>query len=105
MEIAEVDLRLDLSLDLRFFFSFGYTDFFVFMDGHPQATVVLFPCSLLTQSSKEATMNITGSACTFASSSSFSFISCSTESNKRGGCCIHRFQPSYGGLLGWSDTG
>jgi len=40
----------------------------LFMDGHPQATVVLF--SLLTQSRlttrvfKEATMGITGSACT-----------------------------------------
>jgi len=29
------------------------------MDGHPQATVVLFPCSLATQGFKEATMRIT----------------------------------------------
>jgi len=29
------------------------------MDGHPQATVVLFPCSLAMQGSKEATMRIT----------------------------------------------
>jgi len=34
-------------------------DFFVHMDGHPQATVVLFPCSLATQGFKEATMGIT----------------------------------------------
>jgi len=35
-------------------------DFFVcfFMDGHPQATVVLFPCSL-SQGFKEAAMGIT----------------------------------------------
>jgi hypothetical protein len=36
-----------------------FTDFFVYMDGHPQATVVLFPCSLATQGFKEATMGIT----------------------------------------------
>jgi len=30
----------------------------LFMDGHPQATVVLFPCSL-SQGFKEATMGIT----------------------------------------------
>jgi len=29
------------------------------MDGHPQATVVLFPFSLATQGFKEATMDIT----------------------------------------------
>jgi hypothetical protein len=29
------------------------------MDGHPQATVVVFPCSLTTQGSMEATMEIT----------------------------------------------
>jgi len=29
------------------------------MDGHPQATVVLFPCSHATQGFKEATMGIT----------------------------------------------
>jgi hypothetical protein len=32
------------------------------MDGHPQATVVLFPCSLLKQGFKEATMGITSCA-------------------------------------------
>ena len=36
--------------------SFGKTDFFVYMDGHPQATVVLFPCSLAMQGFKKATM-------------------------------------------------
>jgi len=53
----KVDLRLDLRL---FHFSFGHADFFVcsFMDGHPQATVVLFPCSH-SQGFKEATMGIT----------------------------------------------
>jgi len=34
------------------------TDFFVYMDGHPQATVVLFPCSLAMQGFKEAIMAI-----------------------------------------------
>ena len=42
-----------------FHFSFGHADFLVSMDGHPQATVVLFPCSLATQGFKEATMEIT----------------------------------------------
>jgi hypothetical protein len=35
---------------------FWNIDFFVYIDGHPQATVVLFPCSLLKQGFKEATM-------------------------------------------------
>jgi len=34
-------------------------NFFVYMDGHPPAMVVLFPCSLITQGFKEATMRIT----------------------------------------------
>jgi len=55
----EVNLRFDLRL---FQFSCGNTDFFVYMDGHPQATVVLFPCSLLKQGFKEATMGITSCA-------------------------------------------
>ena len=46
-----------LKVDLRLFFFF--TDFFVYMDCHPEATVVLFPCSLVTQGLKEATMGIT----------------------------------------------
>jgi hypothetical protein len=53
--------KVDLWFDLKLFhFSFGHADFFVcsFMDSHPQATVVLFPCSLL-QGFKEATMGIT----------------------------------------------
>ena len=37
--------------------SFGYTDFFS-MDGHPQAMLVLFPCSR-SQGFKEATMRFT----------------------------------------------
>jgi len=54
--VIEVDLGLGLRL---FHFSLGHVDFFVcfFMDGHPQATVVLFPCSL-SQGFKEATMGI-----------------------------------------------
>jgi len=41
---------------MLFHFSFGHVDFF--MNGHPQATVVLFPCSL-SQGFKEAAMRIT----------------------------------------------
>ena len=51
--VMEISLRFVLRL---FHFSFGNTDFFVYMDGHPQAMVVLFPCSLLTQGFKEATI-------------------------------------------------
>jgi hypothetical protein len=43
----------------RFKGCLSFMDFFVYMDGHPQATVVLFPCSLITQGVKEATMGIT----------------------------------------------
>jgi len=49
------------------------------MDGHPQATVVLFPCSL-SQGFQEATMRITLFVC-FISSYLFS---CSTVYSKRG---------------------
>ena len=49
---------VNLRLDLRLSFSWNM-DFFVYMDGHPQAMVVLFPCSLATQGFKEATMGIT----------------------------------------------
>jgi len=43
-----------------FYFYYGHEDFFVcfFMDGHPQAMVVLFPCSH-SQGFKKATMAIT----------------------------------------------
>ena len=41
---------------------FGNTDLFVYVDGHSQATVVLFPCSLLKQGFREATMGITSCA-------------------------------------------
>jgi len=50
--VIEVNLRLDCRL---FHLSVGHLDFF--MDGHPQATVVLFPCSLL-HGFKEAAMAI-----------------------------------------------
>jgi len=46
-------------LEIEFRLSYLFTDFFVYMDGHPQAVVVLFPCSLVTQGFKEATMGIT----------------------------------------------
>jgi len=55
------------------------------MDGHPQATAVLFPSSL-SQSFKEAVMRIT-------LFHSFHFVSCSTVYNKRGEYCIYRSQP------------
>jgi hypothetical protein len=42
----EVNLRLSLLI----------TDSSVYMDGHPQGTVVIFPCSLVMQSLKEAMM-------------------------------------------------
>jgi hypothetical protein len=83
----EVNLRFDLRL---FHLSFGKTDFFVYMDGHPQATVVLFPCSLLKQGFKEATMEITS----WASSLFIVCLSCSTERSKRGECCIYGLQLS-----------
>jgi len=37
-------MEVNLRFDLRFFF-LGIRIFFVYMDGHPQAMVVLFPCS------------------------------------------------------------
>jgi len=52
----EVNIRFDLRL---FHFSFGKTEFFLYMDGHPQAMVVLFPYLLATQGFKEATIGIT----------------------------------------------
>jgi hypothetical protein len=59
---------------------FWNTDFFVYMDGHPQATVVLFPCSLLKQGFKEATMGITSCA-----SSLFVCLFLAPQSVARGG--------------------
>ena len=50
------------------------------MDGHPQATVVLFPCSLLKQGFKEATMGITSCA-----SSLFVCLFLAPQSIARGG--------------------
>jgi hypothetical protein len=74
------------------------------MDGHPQATVVLFPCSL-SQGFKEATMGITIClfvylfvclfVCLFICLFVYLFVcfSCSTERSKRGECCIHALSP------------
>jgi hypothetical protein len=73
----EVNLRFDLRL---FHLSFGKTDFFVYMDGYHQAMVVLFPCSLLKQGFKEATMGIT--SCT---SSLFVCLFLASQSVARGG--------------------
>jgi len=73
------------------------------MDGHPQATVVLFPCSLHIQGFKEATMGIT--SCTLSLFCfCFLFVSYSTERSKRGGCCIYG-SPPFVWLLGfsWAD--
>ena len=73
---------------------FWNADFFVYMDGHPQAMVVLFSCLLPKQGFKEATMGITSCvSCLFVC-----FVSCSTERSKRGECCINR---SHTGRLGW----
>jgi len=38
---------------------FWNMDFFGYMDGHPQTTVILFPCSVVTQGIMKATMGIT----------------------------------------------
>ena len=46
-------------LEVDFRFSFLFTDFCIYIDGHPQAMVVLFSCSLVMQGFKEATMGIT----------------------------------------------
>jgi len=68
--VIEVDLRL---------FHFWARGFLCFlMDGHPQATAVLFPCSL-SQGFKEAVMRIT-----LFHSFRFVFVSCSMMYNKRG---------------------
>ena len=97
--VIEVDSRLDLRLDLRLFhFSFWARRFPSFsVDGHPQATVVLFPCSL-SQGSKEATMGITLFVC-FISSYLFS---CSTERSKRGSVAYMVYLLSYG--FSWADA-
>jgi hypothetical protein len=79
--VIVVDLRLDLRLDSRLcHFSFGHADFpCLSMDGHPQATVVHFPCSL-SQRFKEATMGIT----LFLGFITSRLFSCSTVYSKRG---------------------
>ena len=47
---------------------FRHIDLFPYIDGHPQATVVLFPCSHATQGFNEATVGITDClfVCSFA---------------------------------------
>ena len=77
--VIEVDLRL-------FRFSFGRTGFACFLiDGHPHATAVLFPSSLL-QGFKEAVMRIT-------LFHSFHFVSCSMVYTNKGEYCIYESQP------------
>jgi len=94
--VIEVSLRF-----LRLFhFSFGNTDFFVYMDGHPQATVVLFPCSLSTQGFKEAPMGITSCASTL-----FACLFLAPWSVARGGSVTHIDRLPYVRLMGfsWAD--
>jgi hypothetical protein len=78
-----------------FHLSFGKTDVFVYMDGHPQATVVLIPCSLLKQGFKEATIGITSCASSLFVYLFIGCLSCSTECSKRGECCIYGLQLSW----------
>jgi hypothetical protein len=66
---------------------FWIDGFHCFMDGHPQATVVLFPCSL-SQGFKEATMGIT----LFYLFILFLALRCIA----RGGVLYDRSLPSYG---------
>jgi hypothetical protein len=54
--ITEGRFKVGFKVVSLFFWARGFLCFF--MDGHPQATVVLFPCSL-SQGFKEATMGIT----------------------------------------------
>jgi len=100
--VIEVDLRLDLRSDLRldsrlFHFSFWARGFPCFsMDGHPQATVVLFPCSL-SQGFMEATMGIT----LFVSSLRICFLA--PRSVARGGSVAYMvYLLSYG--FSWADA-
>jgi len=60
---------------------FWQTDFFVYMDGHLQAVVVLFGCPQLKQNFQEATIGITGCA-----SSLFGSLFLAPPSVARGGC-------------------
>ena len=71
-------------LDLRLYFLL--TDFFVYIYGHPQATVVLFPYSLVTQGFMEPTMEIT--VCLL-----LCLFSCSTERSKMEEYCIYGLSP------------
>jgi hypothetical protein len=88
--VIELDLWLNLWLDLRLFhFPFWARGFPCFsIDGHPQATVVHFPCSL-SQGFKEATMGITLFVCFIPSY----LFSCSSERSKQGECCIYGLSP------------
>jgi len=61
------------------------------MDGHPQATVALFPCSLATQGFKEATMGIT--VCLLLCLFVCFLAPRTTERSKRGECCIYGLSP------------
>jgi len=72
----------------------GNTDFFVYMNGHPQATVVLFPRSPATQGFKEATIGIT--VCLL-----LCLFSCSKQRSKRGECCIYGLSPWHMASVVW----
>jgi len=67
------------------------------MDGHPQAMVVLFPCSL-SQGFKEATMGITLFVCLISSY----LFSCSTQCSKRGSVAYMVYLLSY--RFSWADA-
>jgi len=58
--VMEVNWRSIFKAVTHVFWNMDF--FFVYMDGHPQARVVLFPCSHLKQGFKEATMGITSCA-------------------------------------------
>jgi hypothetical protein len=85
-----------------FFLACGFVCFLI--DGHPQATAVIFPFSL-SQGFKEAVMRIT-------LFHSFHLVSCSMVYNKRGEFYIYRSQPETemscsdgGGDVLYSQTG
>jgi len=105
-------------LEIHLRLSFLFKDFFVCMDGHPQATVVLFPCSHVTHGFMEATMGIRVCllvclftclfvclfvcllVCLFACLFVCLFVcllvclfAWSTERRKRGECCIYGLSP------------
>lgn len=95
----EVNLRFDFRL---FPMSFGKTEFFVKMSGHPQSTVVLVPCSIPNQMFPEATMGIISCASSLFVCRFGVCLCCSTERSERGECCIYGSNLPGVWLLGFS---